>query len=238
MLIRKKVTKFKMKTSIVQRQAVKVYNKAAKLSPLKLYPSLELVRLEKIFFKGKKGNLLEIGFGSGCNTIHMLKCGYKVYGVDVANNARIRATKRISKIKGVKKPILKIMSPNSHTLPFKDNTFDYVVAMSVLSLLGTEKNIKNLLKEIRRVVKPGGKVIVDINDQKSEFAEGKRMIKKNTFLNHAYNQKFNTICLKNIKEFEKLIAPYFTIIDKGFSAFSLFGREIKEFIISCKNNKS
>ena len=87
-----------MKTSIVQRQAVKVYNKAAELSPLKLYPSLELVRLEKIFFKGKKGNLLEIGFGSGCNTIHMLKCGYKVYGVDVANNARIRATKRISKM--------------------------------------------------------------------------------------------------------------------------------------------
>ena len=68
--------------------------------------------------------------------------------------------------------------------------------MSVLSLLGTQKNIENLLKEIRRVAKPQAKIIVDINDQKSEFAAGKKMIKKNTFLNKAYNQKFNTICLK------------------------------------------
>ena len=86
-----------MKTSIVQRQAVKVYNKAAKLSPLKLYPSLELVRLEN-FFKGKKGSLLEIGFGR-CNTIHMLKCGYKVYGVDVATNARVRTSKELVRLR-------------------------------------------------------------------------------------------------------------------------------------------
>ena len=49
-----------MKTSIVQRQAVKVYNKAAKLSPLKLYPSLELVRLEKIFLKEKREVCLKL----------------------------------------------------------------------------------------------------------------------------------------------------------------------------------
>ena len=63
------------------------------------------------------------------------------------------------------------------------------------------------------------------------------MIKKNILLNKAYNQTFDTVCLKNIKEFEKLINPYFEIIDKGFVAFSLFGREIKEFIISCINKK-
>ena len=43
--------------------------------------------------------------------------------------------------------------------------------------------------------------------------------------------------IKNIKEFEKLINPYFEIIDTGFVAFSLFVREIKEFIISCINKK-
>ena len=237
LLIKRKDINLLMESSIVQKQAVKVYNKSAKQSPLKLYPSLELVRLEQIFFNKKKGKLLEVGFGSGCNTIHMLKCGYDVYGIDVASNALIRTSKRINKIKGIKKPKLQIISAESNKLPFKDNTFDFVVAMSVLSLLGTEKNIKNLLKEIQRVVKPNGKIIIDINDQKSEFSEGKKMIKKNILLNKAYNQTFDTVCLKNIKEFEKLINPYFKIIDTGFVAFSLFGREIKEFIISCINKK-
>ncbi len=226
-----------MKGSIVQKRAIEIYDTAAKLSPLKLYPSLELVRLEKIFFKQKKGKLLEIGFGSGCNTIHMLKCGYDVYGIDVAHNALKRTTERIGKIKGVKKPKLKIISANSKKLPFKDNTFDFILAMSVLSLLGSEDKINNLLKEIQRVLKPNGKMIIDINDQKSEFSYGKKMIKKNTFINKAYNKSFNTICLKNTREFEKLIRPYFMIIDVGFSSFRLFGREIREFIISCKNKK-
>ena len=108
-----------MKTSIVQRQAVKVYNKAAKLSPLKLYPSLELVRLEKNFFKGKKGSLLEIGFGSGCNTIHMLKCGYKVYGVDVATNARVRTSKELVRLRELKNLFLKLYHQKAKLYPLK-----------------------------------------------------------------------------------------------------------------------
>ena len=94
---------------------------------------------------------------------------------------------------------------------------------------------KNFIKYLSKI--SNGKIIIDINDQKSEFSEGKKMIKKNILLNKAYNQTFDTVCLKNIKEFEKLINPYFEIIDTGFVAFSLFGREIKEFIISCINKK-
>ena len=53
--------------------------------------------------------------------------------------------------------------------------------MSVLSLLGSEKKIKNLLNEFKRVLKPNGKLILDINDHKSEFALNKKQIEKMFF---------------------------------------------------------
>ncbi len=45
--------------------------------------------------------------------------------------------------------------------------------MSVLSLLGSEKKIKFLLSELKRVLKPRGKIILDINTNKSEFGKKK-----------------------------------------------------------------
>ena len=36
----------------------------------------------KYFECDKKGKLLEYAFGSGCNTIHLVKCGYDLYGLE------------------------------------------------------------------------------------------------------------------------------------------------------------
>ena len=73
--------------SLVQPDAISEYNNAL-LGETKAYPSLELVRLEKVFLKNKKTRLLEIGYGGGCNTIHLMKCGYSLTGIDVAKNAK------------------------------------------------------------------------------------------------------------------------------------------------------
>ena len=54
------------------------------------------------------------------------------------------------------------MKPDAVKLPYKSNTFDYIVIMSVLSLLGSEKKVKNLLKELKRVLNFRGKIILDI----------------------------------------------------------------------------
>ena len=44
----------------------------------KSYPSLEVVRLENLFFKNQKGSVLDFGCGPGTNGIHFLKKGYNV----------------------------------------------------------------------------------------------------------------------------------------------------------------
>ena len=144
----------------VQKAAIEEYQKAAS-GDVKQYPSLELVRIEKKFFDKKKGKLLEYAFGSGCNTIHLLKCGYEVYGIDVSSNWLNKTKERIKKLDNIKsQPNLLLLDPNKDKLPFKESNFDYIVAMSVLSLLGSEKKIKNLLNELRRVLKPSGKIII------------------------------------------------------------------------------
>ena len=223
--------------AFVQDAAIEQYEKAAK-GDVKQYPSLELVRLEKIFFQGKKGKLLEYAFGSGCNTIHLLKCGYNVCGIDVSSNWLKRTSKRIKKLDYIKKqPIFSLLNPKKNKLPFKENSFDYIVAMSVLSLLGSEKKIKNLLEEFKRVLKPSGKIIVDINDHQSEFSKNKREIRKNVFLSKPVDKEIACYCLKNENDFKKLVKIFFSIKDVGFSSHKVFGRTITEFIICAQNNK-
>ena len=215
---------------LVQKEAVEQYEKAAK-GDVKLYPSLELVRLEKWFFESKKGKLLEYAFGSGCNTIHLVKCGYDLYGLDVSSNWVKRTKDRLKKIKNKFKPKLIYLKPSSKKLPFKSGNFDYIVAMSVLSLLGSEKKVKNLLKELSRVLKPNGKIILDINDQKSIFSGKKNKVSKNLYKTKPVDKTIKTFCLKSGKDFKKLVSKFFLVKDVGFSSHKIFGRPITEFII-------
>lgn len=215
----------------VQKLAISQYEKSAKQGT-KLYPSLELVRLEKWFFKSKRGKLLEYAFGGGCNTIHLAKCGYDIYGLDVSKNSVRLTNKRIFKINEIKKkPKLIHLNPKAKKLPYPDNYFDYIVVMSVLSLLGDEKKIRNLLIEFKRVLKFKGKIILDINDQNSAFSKRTNRIKNNIYKSKIVDGYIKTFCLKSEKDFKKLVENYFYVEDVGFSSHKLYGRTITEFII-------
>ena len=59
----------------------------------------------------------------------------------------------------------------------------------------------------------------------------------NVFVNKSTkNKSLRYFCLKNEKEFIKIVQPFFLIKDVGFSSHKLFGREITEFIISAENS--
>ena len=226
----------KMDYPLVQYEAINQYEKAA-YGDVKQYPSLELVRLEKWFFKSKKeGKLLEYAFGSGCNTIHLQKCGYKIFGLDVSSSWVLKTKKRVNKIKSAFKPKLFYLKPNSKKLPFKSNTFDFIVAMSILSLLGSEKKVKNLLKEFKRVLKPSGKIILDVNDQASDFSGKHNKIGKNIYKAKPIDGFIKTYCLKTPKDFENIVKKFFKVEDVGFSSHKVVGRTITEFII-CASKK-
>ena len=109
--------------------------------------------MKKKFFNihNNTPKLLEYGFGSGCNTECLLEEGYEIYGIDVSKTALANTKKRIAekKINYTKKLHLSLINENTKALNFDDNYFDYIVAMSVLSLLGSEQRIRLLLSEFK-----------------------------------------------------------------------------------------
>ena len=92
---------------------------------------------------------MNVGCGTG-GTIRMLEQFGDVDNVDISDDAikfmKKAGFEKIHKVDGIK-------------LPFKDNTFDMVGAFDVLEHIDTDEAA---LKEWRRVLKPGGAVVLSV----------------------------------------------------------------------------
>ena len=97
-----------------------------------------------------KGEILEIGFGTGMNLLYYPAHVRKITGVDININIHSKAEKRLksSRIKVDHYPI------SAEYLPFPDHAFDAVVSTFTLCSI---KNIHRALSEITRVLKLNGR---------------------------------------------------------------------------------
>jgi demethylmenaquinone methyltransferase/2-methoxy-6-polyprenyl-1,4-benzoquinol methylase len=113
--------------------------------------------LSHLSIKGGE-NVLEIGFGTG----HCLKriaesVGQrgKAYGVDISTGM-LEVTKRRLEKAGLGDRV-ELYRGDAATLPYGDNTFDAVFLSFTLELFDTPE-IPKVLKEIKRVLKPNGRL--------------------------------------------------------------------------------
>ena len=101
----------------------------------------------------KKGmKLLEAGCGTGRILLHLARNGVKCYGIDPSK----KMLKVFRQKKGSEKIILK--TGDIEKIHHKDNTFDAIYTMHVLMHL---PDYKKAIKEMYRVLKPGGVLIAD-----------------------------------------------------------------------------
>ena len=97
-----------------------------------------------------EGEVLEIGFGTGLNLPHYPPNVQKITTVDVNPGMNKIAQKRIEDSSTtVDNRVL-----NGESLPMEDHTFDSVVSTWTLCSI---QNVGQALKEIYRVLKPGGR---------------------------------------------------------------------------------
>ena len=110
-------------------------------------------RWREEFLSPLKGKILEVGIGTG-KSIKFYNKDAQVTGIDFSKNMLEKAKEKLIKLS--KKDII-LKQGDVENLEFEDNSFDYVVTSCVFC--SVPKPIEGL-KEIRRVLKPTGKLIM------------------------------------------------------------------------------
>ena len=104
----------------------------------------------RAFLSGVKGEVLEIGFGTGLNLPHYPNHVQKITTVDSNPGMNAKAVKRINSSRiTVDNRVL-----SGESLPMEDDTFDSVVTAYTLCSID---NVPQALNEIHRVLRPGGR---------------------------------------------------------------------------------
>jgi arsenite methyltransferase len=119
--------------------------------------------LNKITWQGNE-RVLDVGCGRGLLTVgaaHRLSSG-KVVGVDVWNPKALTGNQGESvlqnaKIEGVSDRV-EIKEGDARELPFPDETFDVVVSNFVVHEMNNRAEREKMMREVARVLKPGGRV--------------------------------------------------------------------------------
>jgi len=113
-----------------------------------IYATRQLIKLCNIT-QGQ--HILDTGCGTGYTACLLAKiCQVDVVAVDIRSKVLEEAKKRIAK-EGVGDRV-KTIKADAHELPFPSNTFDVVIAESVLAFCDKKK----VSSEIYRVLKPSG----------------------------------------------------------------------------------
>ena len=210
---------------------IKSYDSTYKSGSDKSYPSLELVRIEKIFFK-KKGSVLDFGCGPGTNGIHLLKKGYNLTFCDISEFALKKVTKKIKKLKIKKKFKILNLLKNKNFFSKNRNKFDFIICFSVMNNFQDKKTAKEYLGYFNQILKKRGKIIIDSNLYGSHNYKSINK-KKNLFTTNPKNNYRLKMFFPKKKEFVNMIkSSGFVINDVGLSSFKVFSTFEKEIIVS------
>jgi len=105
--------------------------------------------IEKLSRKLAKGKILDIGCGNCRNLLPFSKKGFECYGIDFSSGM-LKFAKHYCKKYGFK---VKLKKARAEKLPFKSNSFDYVLNIATLHHLKKPEQEK-AVKEMYRVLKP------------------------------------------------------------------------------------
>jgi SAM-dependent methyltransferase len=117
--------------------------------------------LEMLGRTGPAGRLLDIGCGPAVLTRDLVEHGWQVNGIDLSSGM-LEAANRITA--GLPQGSARFAAGVGTHLPFKDQTFDTVLCIGVVSYI---EDVSLLMREVRRVLRPGGEAIFQISNAAS-----------------------------------------------------------------------
>jgi ubiquinone/menaquinone biosynthesis C-methylase UbiE len=137
------------------------YKKLAERKP-SAYTKAELTYLLRLIRKDSK--ILDLACGYGRFAIPLAKQGYKIEGLDITPSF-IKKAKEESHKNGIK---IRFRVGDMGDMPYKSESFNVVICMwdAFSEILG-KKDQSRAIKEIYRVLKPGGFAIIEVHNNKS-----------------------------------------------------------------------
>ena len=97
-----------------------------------------------------KAICLEVGCGNGKNML--LRDDLTFHGCDVAEEF----------VKICKNKQLHVITANNLSLPYQNNSYDYVLSIAVIHHLASYQHRKQAIKELIRVTKPSGQIFIEV----------------------------------------------------------------------------
>ncbi len=117
----------------------------------------DVVAFEQSLPRGQ--TVLDMGCGTGRNTLHYASAGHKVIALDFSRKLAKKAVKRL---------IARSFNPGSFlqadvtAIPLKDSCVDICVYIATLHHLPSKDDRLTSLRELKRCLKPGGRTLVSV----------------------------------------------------------------------------
>ena len=108
-------------------------------------------------------DLLEIGCGPG-GMLDMLRPFGRVHALDIAHDSM-----RFCKSRGFDR----VMTASGHALPIADDSFDFVGLFDTIEHIPDDAGV---LREVRRILKPGGTVFISVPAYQMLFSQNDRLV--------------------------------------------------------------
>lgn len=164
-------------------------------------------------FSGAKGRVLDAGCGNGNLTMRALQRDLaengaaEFVGMDFSRNMLGRA-----KYRAADSQKAAFLQGSVTSLPFQDQSFDWVASSGVLTCLSSAESSAQALSEFNRVLKPGGVLVVDFFNRVSHYT----LLRK-----HLFRESINPPEYVSPSEFQKCLAS------AGFQAQTYRGFDFK-----------
>ena len=129
------------------------------------YPVLYLRQkyILKMLSNHRGGRVLDVGCGSGAMLLELHERGYEVFGADLSSSM-IRNVRELFTAFCAPSPILAVA--DLEHIPFTDEFFDIIICAGVIEYLERDENA---LKELSRVLKPGGLAFITVTNALAPF---------------------------------------------------------------------
>lgn len=113
-----------------------------------------ITALRNLFVDPRQLSGVELGCGLGDTTVYFHHLTRRMYGVDFSNGMIEQAKERHQKQANL------FIKAWFHDLPFAENSLDFAVSFGTFHHLLTKEHYEETLREIWRVLRPGGAVII------------------------------------------------------------------------------